>query len=1473
MARGRGTARGRRTARRPNLKNRDVDQSYVADLSNVAVLMDYLRSLTDEESSDEPPLKRPKLLNDNSSVTIARHELPFIVKCHTLTDDTDHIRCKDIGRHLRFRTSKEDLFIIPPVKSKDVNFETILPLNPADLSDSLLTAFRVMSMQSCDPEIEGCIWAAVGIEITQTFSQFDIKLTIEVKWSESQSVYGTSRLRNNQKALRDRVRAMCLPTLDLSSAVWVPPPTLQAFYDAVCVPETDLPSTQIPRLSAKLYPFQRKSVQWLLNREGVQWCRATESDEAVLDPYQPEPASTPISFLQAQDADGKPFTISPLFDVVSRNPSSSLSFQHVKGGILAEEMGLGKTLEIISLILLHRRPEEGEETFDPYLGRHVRTSKATLVVTPPSLLDQWLSEVRRHAPQLEVMHYPGLPPVASGKRDEKAIVRELSRHDVVVTTYDVLRAEVHAAIDPPARSMRGAQRYERARSPLVDISWWRVCIDEAQMVESRQSNVAVMARLIPRVNAWAITGTPVKNDLREDLRGLLAFLRYEPYASDNEVWKRLCSHQQEYFPQVFNLICLRHNKSQVRSEIELPPQKRYVITMPFSAVEEQNYQNLFEMYTTACGLDASGNPLRDNWSPENPETQQAMRVALDQLRQAVLQPGPANGRRLGRKDGPLRTLADVLDAMLDQSESKLRTLQRSLFSLQLTRGQVLATLQKTKDALAVWEEVMRNNAATVEDCRKQLQQEIEMARESSKEDADASQDAAGSVDDELLSPRVSEARRRLRHALEIQHKAVFFCANAFFSLKSNKDETDPESEDFRRLEELETRAYDSAKAIRKEILQESQSKAKKLMDELADRASKQDFANLPELGSIHQIGIESRRIADVFEGFSGILDQQADVLDEWREHVIQLLLKSLVDEETDEITGEEYEQSTKLSEEILVYVQALKTVLADRHQILSGQPNGLIEHEYKGAVRLAREGEGPCPEKLLKLFQIRDELKPDFEDGDELSSLRGIIAALRNLSTKLQPGAASGNQRSATELSIVTHQLKVVQKQLTDQGKAITSIEKEADFFTNTMNARIEFYRQLQAVSDMVADYDGDKTEQGLEAVLKQEDVAQRSFKLAQGRHRYLVHLKEAESNTGEARLCIICQETFEIGVLTTCGHQFCKTCIAQWSAWRHNCPTCKEPLGRNSLHDITLKPQELKVRREDSNAAAKQPQPTTPSKKTGIYSEFNPEQLAEIKNIDLEGPTYTTKVANLLRHVLWLREHDPGAKAIVFSQYKDFLDVVGSAFENYRIGYTSFDKARGISSFRDDPGVEVFLLHARAHSSGLNLVNASHVFLCEPLLNTALELQAIARVDRIGRQHETTVWLYIVEGTVEESIYNLSVERRIEHMGRNLKGKSKESTPELLDANLEVANSLEMQQASLSRLMGKGRISGEVVDKNDLWQCLFGDKTIVSHGTRARNEWMEVDPWLAPYMAGAAAEERRNEELGAGASQSNVTD
>jgi len=331
-----------------------------------------------------------------------------------------------------------------------------------------------------------------------------------------------------------------------------------------------------------------------------------------------------------------------------------------------------------------------------------------------------------------------------------------------------------------------------------------------------------------RKNSHATKGE-ADNDL-SDLRGLLLFLRHEPFASDTKIWNFLTTFDKESFQKIFNLISMRHSKRLVRNEIAIPPQKRYVITMPFTAVEEQHYQSLFEELAETCGLDGRGNPLQGDWDPEDPAVQRAMRVALDRLRQTVLHPevGIRNRRALGHKVGPMRTVTEVLDAMLEQTENAMRTDQRALLSATVVKGQIFACQKRVHDALSVWREVLAKSTELVDESRVQLDREIREALrmkpsvtgslgedDSNEEDDEAAEDA--------VSPRVGEAKRRLRSALEIQHRAVFFCANAYFSLKSKEEETPPDSDQFRSLEKMEVEAYQRAKEIRKEILQEASS--------------------------------------------------------------------------------------------------------------------------------------------------------------------------------------------------------------------------------------------------------------------------------------------------------------------------------------------------------------------------------------------------------------------------------------------------------------------------------------------------------------------------------------------------------------------------------------------------------------------------------------------------------------------------
>ena len=143
------------------------------------------------------------------------------------------------------------------------------------------------------------------------------------------------------------------------------------------------------------------------------------------------------------------------------------------------------------------------------------------------------------------------------------------------------------------------------------------------------------------------------------------------------------------------------------------------------------------------------------------------------------------------------------------------------------------------------------------------------------------------------------------------------------------------------------------------------------------------------------------------------------------------------------------------------------------------------------------------------------------------------------------------------------------------------------------------------------------------------------------------------------------------------------------WYSQHRTCPTCKKILIPTDFHQISYKPKELVVQEEQSTAriAANR----TESKKMSIYSDISSGVMRAIKNIDLDH-SFGTKVDTVCRHLIWLRESDPGANSIVFSQYKDFLLVLGAAFRRCKIGYSSVDVKGGIEKFKTNPAVRIFL-------------------------------------------------------------------------------------------------------------------------------------------------------------------------------------
>lgn len=138
------------------------------------------------------------------------------------------------------------------------------------------------------------------------------------------------------------------------------------------------------------------------------------------------------------------------------------------GALLADEMGLGKTIQAITLIL------------------DLRVGGQTLVVTPGSLIPNWIKELNEFAPEITHLRHSG--PERTG------VTSGLRGFDVIISSYDTVANDIGF---------------------LSDIAWDLVVIDEAQQIRNPDSRRAASVKAIPRRISLAITGTPVENTLRD----------------------------------------------------------------------------------------------------------------------------------------------------------------------------------------------------------------------------------------------------------------------------------------------------------------------------------------------------------------------------------------------------------------------------------------------------------------------------------------------------------------------------------------------------------------------------------------------------------------------------------------------------------------------------------------------------------------------------------------------------------------------------------------------------------------------------------------------------------------------------------------------------------------------------------------------------------------------------------------------
>ena len=159
--------------------------------------------------------------------------------------------------------------------------------------------------------------------------------------------------------------------------------------------------------------------------------------------------------------------------------------------LLADEMGLGKTIQAIgALRVMLRDPAE----------------PPALILVPATLALQWRRQLRDWAPELSLA-------TCIGSRDER-MARWRAPARVYLTSYDALLGDLTLPAPYGPR-----QRL-----------WSAVIADEAQRIRNKHTLTAAAVKSLPRLRAWALTGTPLEN-CAEDTVSILDFVSPGAYDS------------------------------------------------------------------------------------------------------------------------------------------------------------------------------------------------------------------------------------------------------------------------------------------------------------------------------------------------------------------------------------------------------------------------------------------------------------------------------------------------------------------------------------------------------------------------------------------------------------------------------------------------------------------------------------------------------------------------------------------------------------------------------------------------------------------------------------------------------------------------------------------------------------------------------------------------------------------------------
>ncbi len=247
------------------------------------------------------------------------------------------------------------------------------------------------------------------------------------------------------------------------------------------------------------------------------------------------------------------------YQVNGYNWLKTLEFYHLNG-ILADEMGTGKTLQALSILTMM---PEGENS---------------LVICPKTLVHNWISEGEKFGIGDKLVDYQG------NKEKRKELLND--KNKIFVASYTI--------------ALRDIEIFQKH-------NFFYLILDEAQSIKNKISSRSVAVKTISAMHKLAISGTPVENSL-QDLWSIFDFLLPGYLPAYNNFVKEVESKAKEnYLQKIISPFILRRKKIDILQE--LSPKEEQVIYCGMSDEQHNYYYSMWEQISKSILNDKKITPI------------------------------------------------------------------------------------------------------------------------------------------------------------------------------------------------------------------------------------------------------------------------------------------------------------------------------------------------------------------------------------------------------------------------------------------------------------------------------------------------------------------------------------------------------------------------------------------------------------------------------------------------------------------------------------------------------------------------------------------------------------------------------------------------------------------------------------------------------------------------------------------------